>query len=165
MGTPQRILVGIAATLIVLTLAAGVAAGIYVKNAGMVVVQVAERGGDNINLKIPAAALELASWCIPDAVFGCVNGHMAPWLPTLDPVFDQLRSLPDFVMVDVVSPREKVRIETRGGRLVVRAVSPGDQIHLSIPIRIAGKIMHRIERLSGARGEGCPAAAAAIAVI
>lgn len=146
MGTPQRILVGIASALVVLIVAAGVAAGIYAKHAGMLVLDVAESEGCNVHLRLPVAALELASWFVPSGV----TDHLGPWWPAVEPLLDQLGSLPGFVLVDVNSSDERVRIETRKGLLIVRALSPSDRVELSVPIRAAARILQRLGRASGA---------------
>jgi hypothetical protein len=159
MSGPRRILVAIAAACIVLVLAAGVAADVYLRHAGMVVIQVEEERGDRVNIRMPAALLEITSWFIPHCLVGQASLRSGPWSPAVLPALDQLDEMPDCVLVDVSGPGEKVRIETKHGRLLLRVLSPGEKVNISIPIRSASRILRRIEQ--AARADGAPQAVGA----
>lgn len=146
MSRPMKILVAIAAAGIILVLAGGVAAEVYLRHGGMVIIQVEEEEGDRINIQVPAALLEIASWLIPDCLMGQASLRSGPWCPAVLPALDRLDDMPDCVLVDVSGPGEKVRIETSHGRLLLHVLSPDEKVNISIPIRSASRILRRIER-------------------
>jgi hypothetical protein len=47
----------------------------------------------------------------------------------------ELERLPDFVLVEVESPRERVKVQKRGDYLVIDVDSDDETVHLSVPIR------------------------------
>jgi hypothetical protein len=100
---------------------------------------------------------------IPGVLSKPLGGHADFCRSTLDPVAEQLSKLPDCRLVDITSPGEMVRIEADHGRLIIRAVSPGERVHVSIPIPMAARILRRVAQASDACGSR-PARGALIAI-
>lgn len=57
----------------------------------------------------------------------------------------ELAKCPDTVLVEVKDGREHVRVEKRGGRLLVDVDSPREEVHISLPLRTVVSVIREIE--------------------
>lgn len=141
------ILVGCAAALSIL-----IGTGLIMAwHAGSIVVQVSEhgRGGDNVHIRIPAAACRLALLCMPDRAFaGSIHdrsfrhGEMRTLARELDRIPDGT------VLIQVDSPREAVRISREHGMLLIHVDSDEEDVRVEVPVKLAGAFLKRVERVT-----------------
>lgn len=132
--------------------------GAVLFHEGAVTVNVQEKrpDGEHIVVFAPAA---IVPWAIALAPEEHTNfGHLPPEarqaIPALAAATDKLRDMPDFVMVEVQSPREHVRIEKLGGSLVINVDSEKETVYVSVPLRAA---RHALEELAARIPKELPA--------
>ncbi len=139
--------IGIAALVPTLLIGAVV---LWFARAGMVEVQVEERHGDQIRMRVPAALVELTCACVPRSVVAC-RGHGGGNTPTqeigpmLRAIQKGLAEAEDGVLVDVRSADETVRIAKEGRRITVNALTPDESVYLAMPIRTIGTVVGKLE--------------------
>lgn len=131
--------VGIVALVAVFLLAGGVAwAAVSTWQAGVIRVSVRDRGtgGTDVNLALPAVALDAALAIVPEKARAEIelDAEAARALTMLSHVCTDLERKGDFVLVEVVSGPETVRVEKRGDVLLVKVDSPEESVRVEIPI-------------------------------
>jgi hypothetical protein len=60
----------------------------------------------------------------------------------------QLAKVPDTVLVEVRDRDEHVRIEKRGGRILVDVDSPREEVHVGVPIQTVVSAIKELETAS-----------------
>ncbi len=141
------VLLGCAAALSILVGAGLIAAW----SAGSIVVQVDERGrgGDQVRLRVPAAAGHLALLCLPDRAFAGPARDRIFRRGKLGILARELERVPDgTVLVEVESPRERVRISRERDLLLIRVDSPDENVRVEVPVKLAGAALKRVERIA-----------------
>jgi hypothetical protein len=123
-------------------------AGTMVFSQGAITVQVNERGDDGrqVNLFLPAAAVPLAMRMVPAHHFGQIPPEAQQALPAVCAAARLLARQPDFVLVEVESPREHVRIEKKGSRLVVHVTERDEEVYVAVPLRTIASVLQQLER-------------------
>lgn len=124
----------------------GVAAAVH--NAGMMEVQVAENGGDNIHIVFPAFIAQVALSFVPSSVFSDIDDEVQEWIPLLEESARRLSELPDFTLVEVESRDETVHIIKKGRSLVIDVQSDDDDVHVTIPL---GLVERTVKKLKSSR--------------
>lgn len=129
----------------------GVALGIY--SLGSIEVSVKENGcgGDDIELRIPAALAQAALMLTPDNLIcrnvdRCGRRAMFDKAPLASAVCRALRDTPNFVLVEVEAPDKRVRVEKRGHALLIDVRAPGETVHVQVPVKIVQGIMNKFAR-------------------
>ena len=147
MATGAKILlivVGGSILLMAATVAAG-AAAIY--SGGTIAVDVAEESGGGISVHVPAAIAHLALAMVPDRVIEealeDVSDELEPYLPALQNCWTEFERAPDFVMVEVESRQEHVRVEKRNGKLLVLIENGGDDIRVEVPLKTLRRFVRK----------------------
>jgi hypothetical protein len=139
-----KIFLGLFAAMTTLTVATVGAGAAAVYSAGSVAVEVQPDEGTNISLGVPAILLHLAIWFTPDEVVEDLAEELEPVWPTVRAAAYELERAPDFVLLEVRSSDEHVRIEKRRGRLIVLVDSDTDYVRVAIPLgtvrRVADKL-------------------------
>ena len=125
----------------VVTVAAGAAA---VASAGSVSVEVQPDDGDGLSLGLPAILIHLAIALAPDDFVAECAGELEPVWPTLSAAARELDRAPDFVLLEVRSRDEYVRVEKRQGRMIVLVESGDEQVSVALPM---GTVRHLARRL------------------
>ena len=122
-----------------LCLAATLVGGIFVYDMGAVSVRVKGKkpGGDNIRLVLPAAVAPVGVWLAPKEKLREVEEKAGPYLPALAIAAAELERMPDFTLLEVTSPREKVRIHKKSGHLVIDVDDANETVHVSVPLKAA----------------------------
>jgi len=125
----------LAAVVLLLLLYAGSAASSTYR-AGLVRIHVTEKkpGGENLHLIVPGILLTNALKLVPDQQLQRGLRDARPWLPMAAIAARELQSYPDATFIEVSSPREHVRIETRAGVLTIDVDSPHETVRLAIPL-------------------------------
>lgn len=139
--------VAVAATGLLLLVGTAVVAGAVAFSAGSVHVYVLEKkpGGDHVNLLIPAALVPLGLRFMPAAERQRAARRLEPWLPALRAASRELARAPDSVLVDVESPRERVRIRKLGGSLLVHVDTEQETVRFSFPLKLIGRVADEFE--------------------
>lgn len=123
------------------------ASAIY--TGGAVEIDVGERSGGGVSLSVPAGLAHLAIALAPDSVIDEaldeVRHEFEPFLPALRESWDVFVDTPDFVMVDVQSSDERVRIEKRGHQLLIEVGGRHDPgIRVAVPLRTIERILYKL---------------------
>jgi len=119
-----------------LLLAAAIVGGAYVYDMGAVRVSVKSKspGGENIRLVLPAAVAPVGMWLAPKEKLREAAEQARPYLPALEVAADELGRGPDFALVEVTNPREKVRIAKEGTHLVIDVDDANEVVHVAVPL-------------------------------
>lgn len=129
---------------------AGVAlvAGTLAFRQGVVTIRVNESGADGrqVNLFLPAAVVPLALRMVPAHHFGQIPPEARRLLPAVREAARRAADLPDFVLAEVDSPRERVRIEKKGNRLLVRVEERDEEVFVAVPLRTLASTLRELER-------------------
>lgn len=129
---------------------AGVAlvAGMMAFSEGAITVQVNNhrREGGNVNLFLPAAVVPAALRMVPAHHFGQIPPEARRMLPAVREAMRSAAHLPDFVLVEVDSPRERVRIEKKGSRLLIHVEERDEEVFVAVPLRTIASTLREIER-------------------
>jgi len=128
----------------VTTLAVG---GTLVFHQGIISVNVQEKrpGGDHVRFFVPATVVPAAMMFAPEARLREAAERARAVLPAAQVAARELQSYPDTVFVEVMDGPEHVRIEKRGGNLVVDVDSPQETVHVSVPLRTIASVLSDIE--------------------
>jgi hypothetical protein len=124
-----------------------VSAAAYVRHQGFITVRVCERApnGDDVSVRIPAALVDLSLPLLPR--FGGCGGGFCDFEKEargFRTILRELKSLPDCDLVTVDAPYERVRIRKTGGDLIVDVQDHGDLVYVSMPVRVAEKLVRRM---------------------
>ena len=135
----------------VVFLCAGVVTGfaLSLHAMGTIVVDVREhgaRGGDDISIHIPGALAKAALMVVPNVAFDGVGPRMRKHLPAAREACRALAQAPDFVLVEMASRDGAVRISKEGNELIIVTDSPGQTIHVRVPVKLALTVMNRVGR-------------------
>ncbi len=143
--TPRRPLTRyVAIALILLLMPVFVLAG-TVAATGVVTVSVHETGADGVRLYIPVPALLLdaavfvAPLAMPEDALADVRQEIAPYLPALEQMADELADCPSGVLVDVRTGDEHIRVTKTWRSFEVEVDSPEADISVSVPARLLGR--------------------------
>ena len=114
---------------------------------GMIRVYVHEKrhGGDNVCLWVPGVVVPIALRMAPKKELGRALKEAKDVLPALGVVARELENYPDTVLVEVVSPRERVKIEKRGSSLIVDVDSSRETVHVTLPLYVLQSVAERLE--------------------
>jgi len=138
-----RLLLGIViggALLFLATLGAGAAA---VYHGGTVEVEI-DDDGNRFRLSLPAGLVGAAIALTPAHALDEVTAEVRPFLPALEAGWEELLATPDFVLVEVHSADEHVRVEKSGSRLEISVDSPDGQVRVGVPLRTVGSLLRKL---------------------
>lgn len=115
---------------------------VYVSSAGVVSVDVRERGprGDDISLRIPVWLIEPVMNLVPGAIDLRGGADSENWLPLAEAALKEVEKCPDAVFVSVDGPDETVRIEKVRGRLIINVDDQDDHVRVAVPVTLARKM-------------------------
>ena len=122
-----------------------------VYRSGSIAVEVSEDDGQQIRVAVPAGLARLAIWLTPDSVFEpAMIDEIRPLLPALRAGWRELVRAPDCVLADVRDRDDRVRVEKRGGEILIQVESSGSTVRVSVPLATVGPLLAKLER-AGAR--------------
>jgi hypothetical protein len=135
-----KIALGIASTVAFAT--------IYTFREGLIKVDVDEfrAGGSHVHVWVPAAAVPAALNFAPRHHLQNAAEHLEPFMPAIRQLAKELRKYPDAQFVDVVDGSDHVKISTRGGKLQIDVVDPGDSVHVTVPISTLEDVASQLEK-------------------
>ena len=70
--------------------------------------------------------------------------ELDPWLPAVRQAWRELEDSTDAVLVEASSDGQTVRVEKRGGRLIVHVDADGGVVDVSVPTKTVRKLMARL---------------------
>jgi len=142
------LIVIVAGSLLLATGIGATAAAVY--HSGTISVDVREQG-DRFRIAVPAALVRVGVHLVPDAVLDDalrdVLVEVGPILPAVEAAWRELARTPDFVLVEVTGPRERVRIAKEGNLLVIHVEDGSSDVHVSLPMSTIGSLMARLDRV------------------
>jgi hypothetical protein len=109
----------------------------YICEDGFVHVSVQEsrKGGGNLHLILPAQLGPLAAHLVPLSHLRNADRELRAALPALHITAAELAKIPDTLLVEVRDHEEHVRISKAGAGLDVDVESPGEHVHVWVPLR------------------------------
>lgn len=130
------------------TAGAALVAGMMAFSEGAITVQVTDhrREGHNVSLFLPGAVVPTALRMVPAHHFGQIPPEARTVLPAVREAIRRAAGLPDFVIVEVDSPRERVRIEKKGNRLLIHVEERDEEVFVAVPLRTLARTLREIER-------------------
>ena len=123
------------ATILSLSLAAGLSLGAFFSGWGWVDVQTKGEDAVHIALPIPMDLLPLAAACIPEEA--CRDKGFQEFLQHKEAMLlllDRFRDCPDICFVKVQSPKENVEIAKKGDCLLIRVTAPDANVNVRMPL-------------------------------
>jgi hypothetical protein len=152
MTRSQKIALTAGVTLSLLVVGAVVALAAAVYGAGMVEIEVQERDGTLVGIRLPGALVECASGLAfhfaPEEAFADCGDEMSEVMPLVRGLCGALARCPDTEFVEVEGAHEHVRVAKEGGKLVVRVEDHGDHVFVSIPIAVVDTVLGHLEKAS-----------------
>jgi hypothetical protein len=119
------------------------AAAVY--HAGSIAVDVQDRDTD-FRLAVPAAVVHLAVMLTPASMIREATREAEPYFPAIAAGWQEFERTPDFVLVSVESPRETVRVEKRGDRILVLVEGQdGSRVNVAIPLRTVRALISKLD--------------------
>jgi len=135
--------------------------GAVLFHEGAITVNVQEKkpDGHHVFVLAPAAIVPWAIALAPEehVRFERIPPEAREALPVLAAAADKLAEMPDFVLVEVDSPHEHVKVEKCGGSLVINVDSDKERVYVSVPLRAA---RHTLENLAARLPQRIESAAA-----
>lgn len=135
-----KIALGIASTVAFAT--------IYTFREGLIKVDVDEfrAGGSHVHVWVPAAVVPAVLHFAPRQHMQNATEHLEPFMPTVRQLAKELRKYPDAQFVDVVDGSDHVQVGTRGGKLQIDVVGPGESVHVTVPISTLEDVASQLEK-------------------
>jgi len=114
---------------------------------GIVEVNVQEKhaGGSHVHLYVPATVATWGVHLAPEERLREHLRHSREHLALAQVALREIEKVPDALLVEVESPTEHVRVQTRRGSFVLDVDDPGETVHVAVPIRAARKVMEELE--------------------
>jgi hypothetical protein len=122
-------------------------AGALVFHEGLISVDVRKKkvDGSHVRLYVPATVVSLGMMAVPQEKLEQATRQAVQFLPAARIGVEELAKCPDAVLVEVRERDEHVRIEKRGGRLIVAVDSPSEEVHVAVPLQTIGNALREIE--------------------
>ena len=151
MSIAARVLVAVIliGTIAGATTVAMATAAIY--RTGTIAVNVHQDHGSGIDVAVPAGLADLALSVLPDRAIKIVldeaSGELEDlevWLPVAGAAWREFARAPDFVLVEVESDREHVRVEKKNRLLIVTVSGPGERVRVEVPLRTINRLVSKL---------------------
>lgn len=123
-------------------------AGAYTFHEGVMRVDEDNSDGRHVHVWIPAAIVPMAMHVIPDRHFEHAITQAGPWLPTLRALAKELKKYPETELVDVEEGRQRVRIRTHQGKLLIDVTEPDENVHVACPLAMIEHVASELEAKS-----------------
>jgi len=136
-------------SVLLVLVAAGIALGVVVHRAGVLVVEVTPAEGchgDRVSLRLPGALVAGAALFIPGRALREASADLRCWGPVALQGLNALRRAPNCELVRVDGPLESVRIVKQDRCLVIDARDGEETVHLIVPLATAKAVLQRLAR-------------------
>jgi hypothetical protein len=148
MSVGAKVFLGLFVAAMLLSVAAVGVGAAAVANAGTVSVEVQSEESSGLSLGLPAILLNLGIVLAPDEWVAECTGEFEPVWPTLRAAARELDRAPDFVLLEISSADEYVRVEKLRDRLVVMVRSDEEQIRVALPLSTMRRIAARLDSMA-----------------
>jgi len=108
-------------------------------------VQVHERGGIDLSIKVPVFLAKAALHFLPDQVRDYVQNEMLEWGPAVCAAYAELETCPDATLISVESREESIRVIMRGGAVVVDVATDDERVRVAVPVTMVGDVLERLD--------------------
>ena len=139
-----RLLLAILIGGIVLAAATVGAAAAAVYRAGTLAVEIRTEDGNQIQLNLPAGLLRTAIAVAPSSLLEQARDELEPLLPALHEGWRELTDTPDFVLIELHSTDENVRVEKIGSQLLIFVEMPDVSVRVGIPLDTVGSVLRKL---------------------
>lgn len=112
---------------------------------GMLSVRVHEECGPDIAISIPGAVVLCVMPLIPDQALREAGAEIERSAPIVHAVLAELSRSPDFTIVCVEEPGERVNVHKRGRDLLVEVDDGDTSVRVKLPLKAAGYVLSRLE--------------------
>ena len=129
-----------AALLMLATVGVGAAA---VYHAGTIAVEV-EEDGNSFQFSLPAGLVRAAIAIAPASALSKATRELEPWLPAVEAGWRELCDAPDFVLVEVDSRDERVRVEKSGSELLVVVDADDAHVRVAVPLGTVSALLAKL---------------------
>lgn len=106
-------------------------------------------GGSQVALRLPAGLLVGAAAIAPTFAVrggGADELRLSEWSPVLAAVADELGTMPDATLLEIIDGDERVTVVKHGHDLSLRVRSPGGDVDVTMPADLAGDLVSRLVR-------------------
>ena len=139
-----RLLLAIIIGSIVLAVATVGAAAAAVYRAGTLAVEFQSEDGNLIQLNLPVGLLHPAIALAPSSILDEARVELEPLLPALNEGWRELTDAPDFVLIELHSADENVRVEKIDSQLLIFVEMPDASVRVGIPLDTVGSILRKL---------------------
>ena len=139
-----RLLLAIVIGGVLLATAAVGAAAAAAYGAGTIAVDIRENDGQRIRVHLPAVLLRAAIALTPSSILEEASRELQPLLPALSAGWQELSEAPDFLLFEMSSPEESVRVEKVESRLLIVVDASDASVHVSVPIDTVGSVLRKL---------------------
>jgi hypothetical protein len=124
----------------------GVVIWIWIFQCGLITCSVESESipGGRLTVSVPGAISWALIPLVPDHVWRECAAEAEDWLPATRAMIEELAEAPDFVLVSVSTPDERVLVAKRGRHLQVQVADPKVEIRCQVPLRAVKVALTRI---------------------
>ena len=141
-GTRLLLVIVIGSVVLATAVVGAAAAAVY--GAGTIAIDVREDDGQRIQVKLPAGLVRAAVALTPSSILEDATDELAPLLPALNAGWRDLSEAPDFVLFELSSADENVRVEKVDSRLMIFVDLPDGTVQVAVPIDTVGSLLRRL---------------------
>ncbi|MCK4413000.1 MAG: hypothetical protein KAY32_05615 [Candidatus Eisenbacteria sp.] len=134
--------------LVLLLLCVGGALAVSVHKAGIIEVDIHATGPggcDLRGLKVPGALAPILIDLVPNDEFDEAREEIDEWCPLAREICRAIGRCPDFVLAEVESDGEFVKVSMEGRRLVVIIESDDEKIRIVVPIGTVEAVLKKLD--------------------
>jgi hypothetical protein len=142
----DRLLLAFFAGLLLFALATAAGLTWAVHRAGTLVVEVQGRGdrGDQVLVRVPGILIQTGSIFLRGRELDSLRREIGPYLPAAAEALKRIEQTPDFVLVEVDGPGEKVRIHKQGRHLVIHVDDGEQEVRVLVPLGSARAVLRSL---------------------
>jgi len=141
-GTRLLLAIVIGSVLLAIAAVGGTAAAVY--RAGTIAVEIEEDDGNRIRVSVPAGLVRAAIALTPSSILEEASAELEPLLPALNAGWRDLSEAPDFVLFELSSTEENVRVEKIDSRLVIFVDVPEATVQVVVPLETVGSLLRKL---------------------
>ena len=141
-GTRLLLAIVIGGVLLATAAVGATAAAVY--RAGTIAVEIREEDGNQIRVNLPAGLLSAAIALTPSSILEEAGGELEPLLPALNAGWQELSEGPNFVLFELSSADENVRVEKIDSRLMIFVDVPEVTVQVTVPLDTVGSLLRKL---------------------
>jgi len=149
MSVGTKLLLGLFAVALILSVATVGATAAAVYHAGSIAVDVRPEEGSDLSIRVPAGLAHLAIALAPDDLLTDAIADLEPVWPSVAAAARVLEDAPDFTLLEVRSAGERVVVSKESGRLLIVVDSAGDSVRVAVPLGTVRRVVNRLGRDAG----------------